>query len=63
MIQMNSMSLGLVKDKADDIEPKTAMNSDDLAALAGGVAANTGKIMDNEGLLATMSSDAMANSD
>lgn len=60
---MNSMSLGLVNDKADDIEPKTALNTAELAGHAIGVAANMGAIVGNMASLGTMSSDAMANSD
>ena len=58
LIDMNGMSLGMIKDKADTIEPKTAMNSDDLAKFVGDVAANTGKVGDNTAALSGISPKA-----
>ena len=47
MIQMNSLSLVLVKEKLDDIEPKTVTNNGNLPGLNVGVTANMGKIQSN----------------
>lgn len=62
LIDMNSMSLGLVTEKADMIEPITTMNSDDLAGHEMGVAANTGKVGENMTNLAGISPMADENS-
>ena len=58
LIDLNGMSLGMIKDKADTIEPITAMNSDDLAKHAVDVTGNTGKVGDNTAALSGISPKA-----
>ena len=61
LIDMNGMSLSMLNEKADMIEPITTMNSDDLAGHAMDVAANTAKVADNLTGLAGISPMADAN--
>ena len=62
LIDMNAMSLSMLNEKADMIEPITTMNSDDLAGHAMDVTANTAKVADSKAGLAGISPMADANS-
>ena len=55
------MTLGMVTDKTDQIEPVTTMNSDQLASFAPTITATSGIISDNMASLTTLSPNAMAN--
>ena len=61
LIDMNGMSLDMVAEKADMIEPITTMNSDDLAGHEMNVTANTSKVGNNSKNLAGFSFKADAN--
>ena len=58
---MNSMSLSMISEKADMIQPTIAMNSADLAGQVGSITANEGKVGDNTTNLAGISPTASDN--
>ena len=61
LIDMNSMSLTMISEKADMIQPTIAMNSADLAGQEGSIAANTVKVGGNMTNLAGISPTASDN--
>ena len=63
MIMLNSMTIEMVKEKTDQIEPATTMNSANLAAHEPTINATTDSISNNMTGLAAISPNAMANAD
>ena len=61
MIVVNSLNLGLVVEKANEIEPLATMNSADLAGFVAPVGVNEATIAKNKGILASIAPNAMDN--
>ena len=61
MLSLNTMTLGMVTDRTDQIEPVTTMNSDQLASFAPTITATSGLINDNMASLTSLSPNAITN--
>ena len=60
-IDMASISLGMLEEKADTLDPTTTMNKDNLEGHVVDIFLNMGKVEDNKTALASIASNAMDN--